>query len=167
MKIYKDNGKQEKYFEALNKAMLAAVGSMELWAEYKENFTEEEWPAARENIFNAIKKLDHRACTWYAEEDRYDLIMDIVEALEDIGYLKEYEKIIKKLYPERCLAVLVCKADQVAHDGNKRSDYRRLAGLLNWIQKYPEGDEKSKQLAQKYREAYPRRFAMLEEINRF
>lgn len=167
MKIYKDNGKQDKYFETLNKAMLANIGSMELWAEYKGNYMEEEWPAARDNIFNSIKKLDYRACSWYAEEERYDLIMDVVEACEGTDYLKEHEKKLKKLYSERCLMVLRCKADRVAHDGNKRADYRRLAGLLNWIQKYPGGDELSEQLAEKYRENYPRRSAMLEEIRRF
>lgn len=167
MKIYKDNGKQDKYFETLNKAMLANIGSMELWGEYKGNYMEEEWPAARDNIFNSIKKLDYRACSWYAEEERYDLIMDVVEAYEGTDYLKEYEKKLKKLYSERCLMVLRCKADRVAHDGNKRADYRRLAGLLNWIQKYPGGDELSEQLAEKYRENYPRRSAMLEEIRRF
>lgn len=167
MKIYKDNGKQDKYFENLNKAMLANIGSMELWGEYKGNYMEEEWPAARDNIFNSIKKLDYRACSWYAEEERYDLIMDVVEAYEGTDYLKEYEKKLKKLYSERCLMVLRCKADRVAHDGNKRADYRRLAGLLNWIQKYPGGDELSEQLAEKYRENYPRRSTMLEEIRRF
>lgn len=29
----------------------------------------------------------------------------------------------------------------MAHDGNKRSDYRKLAGLLKWIQRYPGGDD--------------------------
>ncbi|MBE5870757.1 MAG: hypothetical protein E7294_05815 [Lachnospiraceae bacterium] len=51
---------------------------------------------------------------------------------------------MKKLYPERCLTVLTCKADRVAHDGNKRSDYRKLAGLLKWIQRYPGGDDEGK-----------------------
>lgn len=167
MHIYKDLGNREKYFESLKKAMNAAVGSMELWEEYKSNFTQEEWPKARDDIFGSITKPDFRACTWYDEEGRYDLIMDVVEAFESTDQLKTYEKKLKKLYPERCLAILCAKADQVAKEGNKRADYRRLAGLLNWIQKYPEGDEKSEKLAQKYRDAYPRRKAMLEEIMRF
>ncbi len=34
-------------------------------------------------------------------------------------------------------------------EGSKQSDYRRLAGLLNWIQKYPKGDGIAEKLAQK------------------
>ena len=164
MHIYKDHGNQEKYFENLKLAMRAAVGNMELWEEYKSNFSKEEWPTAREEIFGVIKKTDYRASSWYAEEDRYDLVMDIVESCEDTDLIKAYEKKLKKLYPERCLTVLTCKADRVAHDGNKRSDYRKLAGLLKWIQRYPGGDDVAEAHAEKYRQAYPRRKAMLEEL---
>lgn len=167
MHIYKDYGNQEKYFENLKLAMRAAVGNMELWEEYKSNFSKEDWPAAREEIFGVIKKTDYRASSWYAEEDRYDLVMDIVESCEDTDLIKAYEKKLKKLYPDRCLFVLSAKADRVAHDGNKRSEYRKLAGLLRWIQRYPGGDEVAEERAEKYRQAYPRRKAMLEELMKF
>jgi len=167
MRIYQENGMQEKYFESLKKALLAAKGDVELWKEYKGIFSSDEWPNACEEIFSSAKIGDIRMNTWYEEEGRYDLIMACVEAVNDTTQLKEYEKKLKKLYPERCLSVLVSNAEQMAQDGNKRSDYRRLAGLLNWIQKYPGGDDVSEQLAEKYREAYPRRKAMLEEIAGF
>lgn len=167
MRIYQENGMQEKYFESLKKALLAAKGDVELWKEYKVIFSSDEWPNACEEIFSTARIGDIRMNTWYEEEGRYDLIMDCVEAVNNTTQLKEYEKKLKKLYPERCLAVLVSNAEQMAQDGNKRSDYRRLAGLLNWIQKYPGGDDVSEQLAEKYREAYPRRKAMLEEIAGF
>ena len=93
--------------------------------------------------------------------------MDIVEACGDTDLIKSYEKKLKKLYPERCLTILTCKADRVAHDGNKRSDYRKLAGLLKWIQRYPGGDDVAEARAEKYRQAYPRRKAMLEELMKF
>ena len=93
--------------------------------------------------------------------------MDIVESCEDTDLIKAYEKKLKKLYPERCLTVLTCKADRVAQDGNKRSDYRKLAGLLKWIQRYPGGDDVAEARAEKYRQAYPGRKAMLEELMKF
>ena len=37
MRIYKEQGNQEKYFENLKKALLAAVGDKELWNEYNES----------------------------------------------------------------------------------------------------------------------------------
>ena len=167
MQIYKELGDSEKYFDSLKQAMFRAVGDMKLWEEYKSNFKTEDWAEARDAIFSSIGKRDFRANTWYAEEDRYDLIMNNVEAYEGTDQLKEYEKKLKKLYPERCRTVLICKADRTAMEATKRADYRRLAGLLNWIQKYPEGDAIVEKLAQKYREAYPRRKAMLEELERF
>ena len=167
MQIYKELGDSEKYFDSLKQAMFRAVGDMKLWEEYKSNFKTEDWAEARAVIFSSIGKRDFRANTWYTEEDRYDLIMNNVEAYEGTDQLKEYEKKLKKLYPERCRTVLICKADRTAMEATKRADYRRLAGLLNWIQKYPEGDAIVENLAQKYRDAYPRRKAMLEELERF
>ncbi len=93
--------------------------------------------------------------------------MDNIEASNDTETLKYYEKKLKKLFADRCLKVLVYCAEKTAIEGSKRSDYRRLAGLLNWIQKYPNGDGIAEKLAQKYRDTYPRRKAMLEEISRF
>ena len=93
--------------------------------------------------------------------------MNSIETFDDADQLKAYEKKLKKSYPERCLAVLVANAEEVAVEGNKRADYRKLARFLNWIQKYPNGDDISKELAKKYSEEYPRRKAMQEEIMRF
>jgi hypothetical protein len=167
MNIYKENGDHERYIENLRKALLHSVGDTDLWAEYKTNFSDNEWPNAREEIFVAMKVGDDRAYPWYETEGRYDLIMSGIEASGATDQLKEYEKKLKKLYPERCLAVLVARADDAATYGNKRSDYRRLAGLLRWIQRYPNGDDISEKLAQKYRDEYPRRSAMIEELARF
>ena len=167
MRIYKEQGNQEKYFENLKKALLAAVGDKELWNEYKANFSSDDLPLACEDIFSVLEPGDSRANTWYVVEDRYDLIMNSIETFDDADQLKAYEKKLKKSYPERCLAVLVANAEEVAVEGNKRADYRKLARFLNWIQKYPNGDDISKELAKKYSEEYPRRKAMQEEIMRF
>lgn len=165
-RIYKELGDYDKYFDSLKKAMFSAVGDTELWREYKSCFDEKDWAVACKEIFYAVK-MDHRAVTWYEEEDRFDLIMDTVEAYDDTELLKHYEKKLKKLYVERCLNLIIKKTEETAEEGNKRSDYRRLAGLLNWIMKYPNGDEITEKLAREFREAYPRRRAMLEEIEKF
>ncbi len=167
MNLYKEIGNQEKYFENLKKALEKAIGNEELFVEYKQNFMEEDWPKACEDLFGSLRKGDYRANTWYEIEGRFDLIMDNIEASNDTETLKYYEKKLKKLFADRCLKVLVDCAEKTAIEGSKRSDYRRLAGLLNWIQKYPKGDGIAEKLAQKYRDTYPRRKAMLEEISRF
>ena len=75
-----------------------------------------------------------------------------------------YEVELSRLYPERCLAVLVSAADSSAKNGKNRRDYRYIAKYLKWMRKYPGGTEKAAALAEKYRQQYPRRSAMIDEL---
>ena len=64
-----------------------------------------------------------------------------------------------------CLQVLSRAADDQAGRTKKRGDYRRLAELLQWMKRYQNGRELSVIYAQKDRETYPRKSAMLDELN--
>ena len=89
--------------------------------------------------------------------------MDGVEAC-GYPYLKTYRKKLEGIYPERCLAILIKTADEDAEAANKRQNYQHVARVLRWMRKYPGGEKKAAELAEKYRAAYPRRRAMLEEL---
>ena len=93
-----------------------------------------------------------------------------MEGIESGGYpdaLKQYEKKLKELYPERCLEVLTHSTVKMAEHSNKRQDYRRVAKNLRWMRKYPGGTEKAAELAAEFRIQYKQRRAMMEEIAEF
>ena len=167
MEIYKDMGDDEKYREELLTAMMLNIGDEELWKEYKSGFTSDEWPKACDEMFSNINTGSYRAFPWYALEGRYDLIMDGIEAGGYTDKLKEYEKKLKTMYPDRCLKVLADSTYEMAEQSNKRQDYRRVAKNLRWMQKYPGGREKAAELAAGFRIKYKQRRAMMEEISEF
>lgn len=165
--IYKESGDEEKYRAELLSAMTLDVGNEDLWKEYKGCCAPEDWPTRCEDLFSSVKVGDYRIFPWYAQENRYDLVMDGVEVGGHIDRLKQYEKKLKELYPDRCLTVLLNDTKRMAEQSNKRQDYRRVARNLRWIQQYPNGKTAAAELAQEFRLKYKRKRAMMEEILEF
>lgn len=165
--IYKTQGQTEKYFQELKSLVYHEIGNRALYEEYRAYFAPEKWQEERELLFAGLKIGDSRANAWYEMEGRYDLIMDNIEASTNTMYLQEYEKELRKRYPERCLTVLANAADWQAAHSSKRSQYRHIARYLKWMTAYPGGFEMAAQLAEKYRAQYPRRRAMLDELDGF
>ena len=161
--IYKESGLQTKYEEQLERLLYLETGSEELLEEYKTIIPPEDWEKVRDRLFDSFKPNNYRALTWYAQEGCLDRLMNGVEAC-GYTYLKTYRKKLEEIYPERCLAILVKTADEDAEAANKRQDYQHVARVLRWMRKYPGGEEKAAELAEKYRATYPRRRAMLEEL---
>lgn len=167
MEIYKSMGDEENYRNELISAMAINIGNKELWNEYKQWFTVEDWPNVCEKLWSGIKMADTRAFPWYELEGRYDLIMSGIEASGEVDGLKSYEKKLKALYPERCLKVLADYTDYLADQSKNRNNYKRVARYLRWIQRYPGGNEKAAEIAAGYRIKYKLRSAMMEEIAEF
>ena len=164
--IYKENGLQEKYEEQLGKLLILEPGREDILTEYKALVPPEDWEEARDKLFDSFKPDDRRALPWYAMEGCLDRLMDGVEAC-GYPYLKIYAKILEDKYPERCLSILVKTADEDVAIANQRKDYQHVARVLRWIKKYPSGGVIAAELAAKYRAAYPRRRAMIEELKGF
>lgn len=165
--IYKEIGDDANYRTEVRAAMRLSAGDMALWKEYKGFFGPDEWPEECAKIFESFKLGDCRPFPWYAAENRYELIMESLEAGFSSFSFKEYEKKLKALFPERCLAVLADDTELKAENSKKRSDYRRVASNLRWIQRYPGGDEVAAKMAADFRERYKLRRAMLEELAEF
>ena len=161
--IYKENGLQTKYDAQLEKLLYLKTGNEEILDEYKKLIPTKDWEKVRDRLFDSFKPNDFRALSWYSHEGCLDRLMDGVEAC-GYSYLKTYRKKLEDIYPDRCLAILVKTADEDVAQANKRQDYQHVARVLRWMRKYPGGIEKAAELAAKYRAAYPRRRAMIEEL---
>ncbi len=161
--IYRENGLQDKYQAQMERLLILETGNEKVLEEYKSLIPPEDWEKVRDRLFDSLGPEDFRALPWYAQEGCLDRLMEGVEAC-GYEYLKAYRKMLEGKYPERCLAILVETADRDMAEANKRWDYRHVARILRWMCKYPGGEEKAAALAAKYRAAYPRRSAMMEEI---
>ncbi len=164
--IYKENGLQDKYEEQVERLLYLEVGSEDILEEYKALIPPGDWEKVRDQLFDSFKPADYRALPWYAQEECLDRLMDGVEAC-GYAYLKTYRKKLEGIYPDRCLAILVTTADEDVLKANKRQDYRHVARVLRWMCRYPGGVEKAAELAAKYRALYPRKSALIEELEEF
>lgn len=165
MDIYKSLGDTEQYNAVLYDIMMANVGNMEYFLEYKSLFAKEEWHKQWELILSKVQKYPYQACSWYEEEGRYDLIMAAAEPAET-GIIEGYKE-LKKLYPERCLKVLINGTEVIVKNSKSRRDYKGAAALMRKMLKYEGGEMIAHELAHKYIAEYPRRTAMIDEFSIF
>ncbi len=164
--LYKSNGFREKYEVLLERLLYLETGSDDILTEYKALIPPENWGSVRDSLFNSFSANNYRALPWYASEKCYDRLMDGVEAA-GYHYLKQFEKLLGARYPERCLEILVRTAEEDSEQANNRKDYQHLARVLRWMQKYPRGPELASELAERFRAAYPRKRALIEELENF
>lgn len=158
---YKRLGRMEEYETLLKRLFYENPGSDALYDEYRALYSDEEWKAETEqNLFPAVSgRFD--AMPLFEKEKRYDLMMGTAESA---GYMSDYEKALKKRYPDRCLKILIRNADEEMEQATQRNGYRRVARVLRKIKKYPSGETVASELAEKYRNEYPRRTALWDEL---
>jgi hypothetical protein len=166
MEIYKLQGNTSSYNDELYKMMLAHPETGQYFLEYKALFSEDEWEEKWEEILLLFEESLSRINVWLSIEGRYDLIMENAEPDQEY-VIEEFEQELFKLYPVRCFRVLSNAADREARNSSNRREYRRVARILRKIAAHPGGQEIAANLADKYRQQYPRRPAMIDELKRF
>ncbi len=163
--LYKRYGPREKYEQVLRDLLFRSAGDNELLKEYKEQFTEAEWPEVSQRLFACFSVQDPRILGWLRDEGHFERMMQTIEQQEDGEFwLDLYGETLKDLFPKRCLSVLVLSAERKAGNVSSRNGYRSLAGTLARITKYEGGGKIAAELAEKYIARFPRRPAMREEL---
>lgn len=166
--LYKEYGCREEYADQIVALVCLDVGNKELWDEFKSWIPIDVWAETRDQLFDIFEVDNAMAFPLYASEGCLDRLMDGVEATKQkYYYLKKYAKYLEPMYPDRCLQVLIKAAESEAAEANDRRDYQHVARVLRWIKKYPNGASISHDLARKFCEAYPRKSALLEELEEF
>ena len=166
MEIYKLQGNTPAYNDEFYKMTLAHPETGQYFLEYKALFSEDEWEEKWEEILLLFEESLSRINVWLSIEGRYDLIMENAEPDQEY-VIEEFEQELFKLYPVRCFRVLSKAADREACISSNRREYRRVTRILRKIAAHPGGKEIAADLAAKYRQQYPRRPAMIDELKRF
>lgn len=161
--LYKTTGQKEKYNALLKQMFYDYPDDADLYQEYRALFSDAEWKEEFEQNVVPVVSGYYRAMPLFEREKRYDLMM--AEAEKD-GRLDGYEKILKKHYPERCMPILIKNADELMDRARDRKGYRHVANVLEKIKGYPDGGAAAERLAEKYRQTYPRRTALWDELSR-
>ena len=161
--LYHESGMTEEYDGLLETMFYEYPGDKGIYHEYRSRFTDKEWEAELEIILDRLRG-HWNAMPFFVLEKQYDCLMETAEKIHDFG---NCEKLLNELYPDRSLGVYVSQALIAMGEADNRNGYRRVKRILKGMRNYPNGPETASKLAAKFRETYPRRTALLDELKGF
>jgi hypothetical protein len=158
----------------------------EYYNQWKKTFTADEWPAVieahiaetTEKVIREHGKNNNRLwrssgppllknlASIYIEENYWDRMLALIKKetyLEDVW---EYHPYLSKPYPAELIEIYIPLFTRAADNANSRSHYAELAAKMKKVIKdIPSGKEKITALARNLQLKYPRRPAMVQELN--
>ncbi len=124
-----------------------------------------EWEQNREKLL-AAPACQRVKLRLLESEELYARLLEEVMNTGSAYWLNQYEKTLKKVYPDRMREAYIAYAKTQAETACDRSGYKELMGYLKKIASYSQGREAAAQLAREWRTLYKRRPAMMDELNR-
>ena len=164
--IYLLQGNKSAYIEQLWKLVLEhEPGNLELYRELKKQYTADEWLVKREEIYGKLPAYAHVE-RLYKEEKLYDRLLVYVLNSPGLYALQEYEKVLKKDYPEQLLNKYKDEVSKMAVHTSDRKNYAHLVSLLRKMQQMKGGSKLVEQMAAEWKVKYRNRPAMMDELRK-
>ncbi|WP_040984745.1 SWIM zinc finger family protein [Oceanobacillus jeddahense] len=164
--IYKQMGNNRAYEQELWSLVLEyQKGNLDIFNELKLLYPEEEWKVQREVIFNAVSP-GREIADLYESEKLYDRLLQVVLDSPSLHTLQAYEKSLMKLYPHQLLNKYEMIVQNMARPTTDRRRYQEIVALLRNMKKYPEGEQKVKEIVREWQSLYKNRRAMMDELSR-
>lgn len=164
--IYLLQGNRIAYIEPLWKLVLEhEPGNLELYRELKKQYTADEWLVKREEILGKLPAYAHVE-RLYKEEKLYDRLLVYVLNSPGLYALQEYEKVLKKDYPEQILNKYKDEVSKMAVHTSDRKNYAHLVSLLRKMQQMKGGSKLVEQIAAEWKVKYRNRPAMMDELRK-
>ena len=73
---------------------------------------------------------------------------------------------MRKVYPERVRDILIRQQDEEMKIASTRNGYAKIIQELKHLYGYPDGRKKVKEMVETWKRIFPRRSAMLDELNK-
>ena len=119
----------------------------------------------REQIL-AEKRLGMIRYQLLAAEGLVERLLQELAVSGSIFALDQYEKLVKKQFPEKTRDLYIDYVKNQAVHTTNRKEYQSLIRYLKKIVKYPDGKEKVQRIAEEWRQIYKRRPAMMDELKK-
>lgn len=159
-------GNRSAYIEQLWKLVLEyEADNLDLYRELKKQYTADEWLVKREEIFKKLPTYAHVE-QLYKEEKLYDRLLIYVLNSPGLYALQEYEKVLKKEYPEQILNKYKNEVNKMAVRTSDRRNYAYLVSLLRKMKQIKGGSKLVEQIVDDWKVKYKNRPAMMEELRK-
>lgn len=166
IEIYKLLGKEKEYKEELVQYIfICPQYDLEYINELKDICEVEEWQEYTEKILKSKTTYSIRYVFMESEQLYEQLLQELIYN-RSIHHLDNFEKVLKKVYPERVRDAYISMVKEQANTACDRSRYKELAKYLKKISKYPEGKKYADEIAAEWKVLYRRRPAMMDELRK-
>jgi hypothetical protein len=170
LKVYLARNDMDKTRELSLEFLLS--GGVDNYEIYKGTFQTDEWPAEYKNLTDRLHDALERSHVAFGllgfifeKEKELEKLLELVKLSPTS--ISEYEKALLPAYPGEVIGMVAENLRKQAEDSGARNEYWRLCnyGLKHLFE--VNGRDKAFELIEEFRRKYPRRPAMLEEIDKF
>lgn len=166
IELYSQMGMDKEYKEELLFQVFSfSQNSLNFVMKLKAVCKQEEWEQYREKLLNGPTGYGISLSLMEAEK-MYDRLLEEVINSGFASMLDQYEKVLKKIYPDRMRAAYIACVKKQVEAVSERKQYKELMWYLKKIASYPQGQDAARQLAREWRTVYKRRPAMMDELKR-
>lgn len=124
-----------------------------------------EWEDMRSKLLDS-KTMQYQMYPLLYQEGLCAQMMAQIEAHTDTHNLEQYESFLKEEFPQRCIAVYQTYLYQAMARASNRKAYWSVIQILKKLKKYPDGKAAAQAIAEQWKQNYPRRTSMLDELRK-
>ncbi|NJP37981.1 hypothetical protein [Alkalicoccus luteus] len=165
-RLYSLTGNREKEKESLRNMLLARNMMLEIektYQQWKELHEDSEWETALKQLLNELSASDPLAIHIGMEEDKPEVLLAGCE--KDLWKIRELGPRLQPVYPDIVREMFSQLVDHGARMATNRKQYRALCRLVKQCAKV-NGKAQGIELIAKLRNEYPRRSALMEELEK-
>lgn len=138
---------------------------LELYKELKGLYDNKTWLDISEKIIDACKN-ESNICFIYAEEKKYDLLMDFLKKETRMYLVREFEDILKNDYSKEILEIYENYLENEARYASGRKAYQGYVHTLEHMKSFEGGHACVAKIVTEWQNVYANRKAMMEELGK-
>lgn len=166
--VYRESGQTDNYLHEMWLILTQYSSSdIDVYREYKQQFTNDEWKVQREKLFASIMEQTSNLNRMFVDDGLWDRLLENVLKSDGLYNMEQYEGFLKKRYPQEVLQKYVDEVQHLASQSGSRGHYRKIVRVLNHIATLDNGYDAAVKIIADWKIKYQKRPAMLDELKGF
>ncbi|WP_080802897.1 SWIM zinc finger family protein [Arabiibacter massiliensis] len=166
--LYEQTGRVDEatgmLFElATRNASLESEHGLAWFRQLKARTDADEWPCMRDRVLAATRSESTRR-RYLAQEGLSDLLKQSIEESGGLADVLRYEDALKERHADWILGQYRASAERDLRPSGSRAVYRSVVELMERMQRLPGGRPVVKEMAEDFKQRYPRRRVLMEEL---
>lgn len=164
--LYKQLNDDDKYRNELWQ-LIIGHGDLTVYDEIKAQYSAEEWLEKQGIIFDELEKKPYsKIDTIYRSEGMYDRLLNLALRQNGTWMVHKYKNVLVEKFPEVVLDKYVQNIEDMAAGASNRKRYWTVVTELREIKKLRGGENVVNEIAERWKEIYKNRPAMMDELSR-